>query len=70
MVHTRRPAVLAGGWLVAAWLSFISLACTGHPLGTPSEAGLVDERLRSFLRYQRAIDVLTVRSPKVPKGGT
>ncbi|MDQ3774762.1 MAG: hypothetical protein M3461_10580 [Pseudomonadota bacterium] len=30
MTHTRQPAVLAGGWLVTAWLSFISLGCTGH----------------------------------------
>lgn len=66
MTHTERPAVLAGGWLIAAWLSFISFGCSGHPLGTPGEAGLVDDRLRAFLRYQRAIDVLTVRSPEVP----
>ncbi|MGH8568323.1 MAG: hypothetical protein ACREXX_14690 [Gammaproteobacteria bacterium] len=66
MTHTGRPAVQAGGWLIAAWLSFLSFGCPAHPLGTPGEAGLVDDRLRAFLRYQRAIDVLTVRSPEVP----
>ncbi len=62
----RRPARVAGWWLIAASLSAFSIGCTGHPVSAPDEAGLVDDRLLEFKRYQRAIQILTRLAAEVP----
>jgi hypothetical protein len=54
-------------WLIAAVLLLVSPGCTGHPVPRPDESGLADGRLASFTRYQRAIDLLSERTPDSPR---
>ncbi len=65
----RRSVPRAGGWWIAIALSVFSNGCTGHPLRPPLEAGLIDERLGEFLRYQHAIHLLTNRPSEGPRHG-
>jgi hypothetical protein len=63
----RGPTARTALWLSAALLSLASPGCTGHPVPKPDESGLVDGRIESFTRYQRAIELLSEPAPDSPR---